>query len=151
MNLWKNFRSEKIHCKFGAVWSSLRKKMQYIFRNSSVLESGGFPKGQFCAGSTEAGMLHIQLHGINPILPTYHLLVKRGLKQDTLNWQEPLQNKTTLVATILMPRKEFGSGWMVRIIFLVKLSGEPSADWTRGEWKSSGCRHFWDASRQRGG
>ena len=45
------------HCKFGAVWSGLRKKSQYIFRkrggkgtfgnfseNSSVLESGGFPK-----------------------------------------------------------------------------------------------------------
>ena len=48
------FQSEQFHCKFGAVWSGLRKKSQYIFRkrgggqffleNSSGLGSSGFPK-----------------------------------------------------------------------------------------------------------
>ena len=39
-----HFRSEKFHCKFGAVWSGLRKKSQYILRKRG---GGQGPFGNF--------------------------------------------------------------------------------------------------------
>ena len=38
-----HFRSEKFHCKFGAVWSGLQKKLLYIFRKRG---GGGVVKGR---------------------------------------------------------------------------------------------------------
>ena len=58
------------------------KRQCYIFLSSHT----GSSVENLCKNSgtylrTEVGILSIQLHRIHHILPTYHLLIKRGLKE----------------------------------------------------------------------
>ena len=58
------------------------KRQCYIFLSShtgSSVENSCKNSGTYLR--TEVGILSIQLHRIHHILPTYHLLIKRGLKE----------------------------------------------------------------------
>ena len=57
------------------------KRQCYIFLSSHTGSVENLCKNSGTYLRTEVGILSIQLHRIHHILPTYHLLIKRGLKE----------------------------------------------------------------------